>query len=97
LRWVPPWSTKVCAQLGEPRHLHHVLPDVLGQHLREAGEHLGAREALFLEVHPVGVEEHRAAIAELGRRARPRTRSRVLVERDAELIGHRLQQHAVAR
>ena len=55
------------AERGEPRDLHHVLPDVLRKHLREAGEQLLLRVALLLEVHAIGVEEDRAAVAELRR------------------------------
>ena len=55
----------------EARDLHDVLPDVLRQHLREAGEHLLLREALLLEVHAVGVEEDGAAVARTSARARP--------------------------
>ena len=51
----------------EPRDLHDVLPDVLRQDLREAGEHLLLREALLLEVHAVGVEEDGASVRELRR------------------------------
>ena len=74
----------------------HVLPDVLGQHLGQAREQLLLGEALLLEVHPVGVEEHGAAVAELGRQLRLEGRVGVLGDREAELVGHRLQQHAVA-
>ena len=80
----------------EARDLHHVLPDVLRQHLREAGEQLLLREALLLEVHAVGVEEDGAAVAELGRELGAEGGVGVLGDLEAELIGHRLQQHAVA-
>jgi hypothetical protein len=84
------------AQRREARDLHHVLPHVLGQHLGEAREELFFREALFLKVHAVGVEEDGAAIAELGRQLGLERGVGVLGDAQAELIGHRLQQHAVA-
>ena len=64
---VPPWSTNLRPERREARDLHDVLPDVLRQHLREAGEHLLLREALLLEVDAIGVEEDGAAVAELRR------------------------------
>ena len=60
------------------------------------GEQLLLRVALLLEVDAVGVEEHRAAVAELRRELGLERDVGVLGDRDAELIGHRLQQHAVA-
>ena len=62
---------ELAAERREPRDLHDVLPDVLRQHLREAGEQLLLREALLLEVHAVGVEEDGAAVAELRRELAP--------------------------
>ena len=93
---MPPCSTNLRAERGQARDLHHVLPDVLRQHLREAGEQLLLREALLLEVHAVGIEEDGAAVAELRRELGLEGDLGVLGDRDAELIGHRLQQHAVA-
>ncbi len=84
------------AQRGEPRDLHHVLPDVLGQHLGEAGEKLLLGEALLLEVDAIGVEEDGAAVAELGRELGAEGGVGVLGHRQAELVGHRLEEHAVA-
>ena len=84
------------AQRRHARDLHHVLPDVLGQHLRQAGEQLLFRVALLLEVHAIAVEEDRAAVAELGRQLGAERRLGVVGDLHAELIGHRLQQHAVA-
>ena len=78
------------------RDLHDVLPDVLRQHLREAGEHLLLREALLLEVHAIGVEEDGAAVAELRRELGLERDVGELGDRDAERVGRRLQQHAVA-
>ena len=83
------------AELGHARDLDDVLPDVLRQHEREAGEQLLLRVAFLLEVHAVGVEEHGAAVAELRREARFERDLGVLLHGHAELIGHRLQQHAV--
>ncbi len=80
----------------EARHADHVLPDVLRQHLGEAREELLLGEALLLEVHPIGVEEDRAAVAELRRQRRAEGVVGVLRHWQAELVGHRLQQHAVA-
>ena len=61
------------AELREARDVDHVLPDVLRQHLGEPGQHLGRGEPLLLEVDPIGVEEHRAAVAELRRQIGGRT------------------------
>ena len=60
------------------------------KNLREAGEELLFREAFFLEVHAVGVEEDGAAVAELGRQAGLERHLGVLLDRQAELVGHRL-------
>ena len=93
---MPPWSTNLRAERGQARDLHDVLPDVLRQHLREAGEHLLLREALLLEVHAVGVEEHGAAVAELRRELGLERDVGELGDRHAERVGHGLEEHAVA-
>ncbi len=92
----PALQHELLAQLRHARDLDDVLPDVLGQHLRQPGEQLLLREALLLEVDAVGVEEHRAAVAELGRQLGLERDVGVVGDLDAELVGHRLQQHAVA-
>ena len=90
LQHVPP------AERRHARNLHDILPDVLRQHHRKARQQLLLAVALFLEVHAVGVEEHRAAVAELRREAGLERGIGVVGDRHAELVGHRLQQHAVA-
>ena len=84
------------AQRGHARNLDDVLPHILGQDLRESGEQLLFREALFLEVDPVRVQEHGAAVTELGGQLGREGGLRVGRDRQAELVGHGLEQHAVA-
>ena len=83
-------------ELTEARDLHDVLPNVLGQHHRQTGKKLLARKTLFLEVDAIGIQEHRASIAELRRQLGRERDIGVVANIDVELIGHRLQQHAVA-
>ena len=78
------------------RDLNDVLPDVLREDLRETREHLFLREALLLEVHPVGIEEDRAAVAELRRELRLERDVGELGHGDAERVARRLKEHAVA-
>ncbi len=49
---------------GEVRDLRNVQPDVLRQHVAQAGHDLFRLPALALEVDDVGLHEHRAAVAE---------------------------------
>ena len=84
------------SELRESRDLDDVLPHVLGQHHRQAGEEFLLRVALFLEVHPVCVEEHGATVAELRTQQCLERGIRVLGHRHAELVRHGLKQHAVA-
>jgi len=86
---------ELCAEGGEARDAHDVLPDVLGQDLREAGEQFLLLVAFLLEVHAVRVEEDGAAIAELRSQLRRESGLGVLRDGQTELIGHGLQQHAV--
>ena len=43
-------ENELAAERRQPRNLNDVLPHVLWQHLRETGEHLFFREALFLKL-----------------------------------------------
>ena len=92
----PALQDEALAQGGHAGNLHHVLPHVLGQHLRQTGEQLLLRVALLLEVHPIGIEENRAAVAEARRQGSGKGGLGVFRDGHAELIRHRLQQHAVA-
>ena len=79
------------------RNADDVLPDVLREHLSKTRKQLFLAETFLLKVHAVGVQEDRAAVAELWSQFRFERVLRVLGDGQAELIGHRLQEHAVAR
>ncbi len=53
------------AQFRHAWNLHDILPDILGQHAGKPREQLFLVIAFLLEVHPVGVQEDGAAIAEI--------------------------------
>ena len=83
-------------QLGEVRNSGDVEEDVLRQNVRQSGEDLFAAPALPLEVHDVGLHEHRAAVAE-DRHGVGRERDvGVLVHLVAERFRRALQEVAVA-
>ncbi len=83
-------------ELRESRNLDDVLPHVLGQHHRQAREELLLRVAFLLEIHTVRIEEHGATVAELRAQRCLERGIRVLGHRQAELVRHGLEQHAVA-
>ena len=86
---------KLAAEFGQPRDLHHVLPDVFRQHLRQTGEQLLAGKTFLLEIDPVGVQEYRAAVGKARCQARLESDVGEVAQGHTELIGHRLQQHPV--
>ena len=89
-------ENELAAERSHAGHADDVLPNVLRKHLREPREELFFAEALLLEVHAIGVEEDRAAVAELRSELGLERIVRVLGDGQPELIGHGLQQHAVA-
>ena len=91
-----PLKDELAPERGHARHADDVLPDVLRENLRETGEELFFAEAFLLEVHAVGVEKDRTAVAEAGGQLGLECRLCVLGDWQAELVGHRLKQHAVA-
>jgi len=93
---VPPWSTNTATELRHARDLDDVLQMFFAARAR-AREQLLLGVPSFLEVHANRSRGTRRAIAELRREDAPRTRPPAYCfTGDAELIGHRLQQHAVA-
>ena len=62
---VPPCSRKRVPMARDVRNLRNVQPDVLRQHVAQAGHDLFRLPSLALEIDDVGLHEYRAAIAEL--------------------------------
>ncbi len=81
----------------EVRDLRDVQPDVLRQHVAQAGHDLFRLPALALEIHDVGLHEHRAAVAERGEALGAERDVGVLLHRDVEALRGGLQEVAVAR
>src|SRR5258708_4370931 len=63
---------------GEVGDLRDVQPDVLGQHVAQAGHDLFRLPALALEIDDIALHEHGAAVAEAGEAAGGKRRIRVL-------------------
>ena len=94
---VPPCSRNLRADGGEIRNLRNVQPDVLGQHVAEAGHDLFGLPALALEVHDVALHEDGAAIAKAGEALGAEGDVGVLFHLDVEALRGGLQEVAVAR
>ncbi len=94
---VPPCSRKRRADGGEVGDLRNVQPDVLGQHVAEAGHDLFRLPALALEIDDVGLHEHGAAVAEAGEAVGAEGRIGILLHRHVEALRGGLQEVAVAR
>ena len=60
----PALQDEARSQLREIRNSGDIEENVLGQNIRQSGEDLFAAPTLPLEVHDVGLHEHRAAVAE---------------------------------
>ena len=73
------------------------MPDILRQHLGQPGEQLLLAVTLALKTDPVAVEKHRTAITEFRRQTGLKGDPGIVLDGDAELVRHGLQQHAVAR
>jgi hypothetical protein len=84
------------AELADVGHLGDVLPDVERQDERQAGEHLVGAPAELLEIDLVLLHEDRAAVMERGGDPGVEGVIRELLERDVELLGHALEEVAVA-
>src|SRR5262249_34834395 len=89
-------KNELATERRETRDLNDVLPNVLRQDLRETREHLLFGEAFLLEVDAIGVEEDGATVAELRRELRFERDVGKLLDWNAERIGSRLKQRAVA-
>ena len=80
----------------EVGNLRNVQPDVLGQHVAQPRHDLFRLPALPLEIHDVGLHEHRAAVAELRESLGAECRVGVLLHRHVEALRGGLQEVAVA-
>src|SRR5690606_13081981 len=87
---------ELAAELGEVGDLADIQPDVLRQHVGQAGHDLLGGPALALEVDDVGLHEHGAAVAEVRHRLGAEGPLGVLLDVDAEALGGALQEVAVA-
>ena len=85
------------AQRREIGNAGNVQENVLRQHRRQAGENLFRPPALTLEVHDVGLHEHRAAVAEHRHGLRRECQIGVLLDAQAESFRGGLQEVSIAR
>src|SRR5215472_4301480 len=84
------------AQLGQVRNSRNIQKDVLRQDCRQSGENLFAAPALALEVHDVGLHEHRAAISEDRHGAGGKCYVGILLDLVAERLGGALQEVSIS-
>ena len=62
----PALQNEARTERGEVRNAGDVEEDILRQHIGQPGKNFFGAPALALEVHDVGLHEHRAAVAEDG-------------------------------
>ncbi len=77
---MPPCRTKVRAERGQVGNLRNVQPDILRQHVGEAGQNLFRLPALALEIDDVRLHEDGAAVA--------KHRHGLGAERQIGVVGH---------
>src|SRR5215471_7395334 len=88
---------EAAADGAEVGYLRHVQPDILGQHVAQAGHDLFGLPALALEVDDVALHEHGAAVSEAGEAIGAERDVGVLLDGDVEALRGGLQEVAVAR
>src|SRR5690242_4067473 len=84
------------ADRREVRNLRHVQPDILRQHVAQAGHDFFRLPTLALKVHDIALHEHGAAVAEAGKSVGAERHVGVLFHRHVEALRGGLQEVPVA-
>src|SRR5208283_128234 len=87
---------ETAADGGEVGNLRNVQPDILGQHVAQAGHDLFRLPSLALEIDNVGLHEYGATVTERRESLGAEGRVRIVLDRHVETLRGGLQEVAIA-